>query len=94
MLDQNIKRRHLTIGQKAMFAQAMYEHEQKLAKERQKEALARGNDTKHQKESSIVATLPQSSPAPKSRDVVAKRVGVGQKAVLGITDAMLWVGVQ
>ncbi len=77
----NIKRRHLTTGQKSMFAQSWFEHEKALAKERQRE---HGGTAPGKKRESLVATLPQvieSKPESKSRDKVAAKVGVGQKSI-------------
>ena len=82
VMSLNIERRHLTVGQKAMFSERMLEAEQAKAKERQREALSRGNQTKHSNGSSIVPTLAQSTDGPyKARDKVAKSIGIGKMAI-------------
>jgi N6-adenosine-specific RNA methylase IME4 len=89
-ISENVERRHLTTGQKAMAALAAGALYAAQAKARQSVALARGNVTKH---SSIEADRPQSRndtptpPAPKkqrapqARDEAAKAFKTSGKSV-------------
>jgi hypothetical protein len=69
----NIDRRHLTVGQKAMFVQARLEAEKKEAKKRQ--ATSTGGATPQLRE-----TFPQAENG-KSRDKAGASVGVSGKSV-------------
>lgn len=83
----NAKRRNLTPAQRATIAVQYEEYQSKLAKERQRAALAAGNRTKHATpgQTSIVVNSPQSKqtapPAPKARDIAAVAAGVGSQVV-------------
>ena len=70
--------------QRAMFAEAMIEHEKKIAKGRMKEATIRGNKTRHQADSPAVVTLSQSGPVVDSSAEITlsqpRRVSVGVAA--------------
>ncbi len=50
------------------------------AKERQGEALKRGNETKHQSDSSIEEKIPQSIRSAQARDEAGKDVGVNGRS--------------
>ena len=81
VISLNIERRHLSVGQRAMFALAMLEYEKKQADERKKEALIKGNKTRHKEDSPVMVTLPQPEAGFKSRDKVGKKVGIGGSAI-------------
>lgn len=72
--DENIARRHLEVGQRAVFGLAWREHEREAAKERQRDR--KGNQ--HGAHISP-ATLPDFTGD--SRDKIGQRVGVGGKTI-------------
>jgi len=78
--SKNLKRRHLTVGQKAVFALEMLEYQKKQAKERQKE---HGHTAPGKPKESLQPTLAEviNDPAPQARDIVAKQAGVGKMAI-------------
>jgi len=80
VLDQNIKRRHLTVGQKAMFGQAWFEYEKEMAKERQK---AGGGDKKSEnaKKSVPPVSAERAKKQGEAREIVARKAGVGKMAI-------------
>lgn len=82
VIEINLHRRHLNIPQKATLALILLPLEEKLAKKRQKATLPergkRGFQKIQLKEPSVVATLP---PHKKSRDVVAKNVGISGRTL-------------
>lgn len=83
----NLARRHLTPGQKAVVGLSIEKYEAELAKQRQVEALLRGNVNRHQ--SPIVANLPQlanEAPTPqkqqnKARERAAAATGASARNV-------------
>jgi len=51
------------------------------AKERQREAVSRGNRTRHREESPVVDTGPQLADTTKTRDLIGKLVGVSGRTI-------------
>jgi hypothetical protein len=84
VVDRGEKRRHMDVAQRAAAAVNLLPQYEAEAEERQREALKRGNVTKH-RDSSIEEFFPQSSEnqerAPQARDLAAKALAVNPRYV-------------
>ena len=86
MIDQQLDRRNISMATKCELGLMLEEKVAELAKQRQREAGKKtGSMTKEDiAKSKLVANLPQAcdkKPAPKSRDVAAKKAGVSPRTL-------------
>jgi protocatechuate 3,4-dioxygenase beta subunit len=78
-ISLNLIRRNLDASQKSTIGLELRSIYERLAKERQKEATARGNKTRHGKESPVKENFPELTG--QARDQAGKVVGVSGKLI-------------
>jgi hypothetical protein len=79
--NTNLHAKKFDASQKAVIASRLMPFYSLAAKERQVEALKRGNETKHGEDSSIVEKIPPSKQKTKARDEAGKAAGVNGRYV-------------